>query len=258
MILKNMGMKSRLVAAAFVAAMLSSCTGDPEADRVMIFWTLGVIALVGFCVVYMNFQGKKEKEMMEAREREERRREEEEERRRERERVAAYEAARAALARSEGGEADKTIVLAELDPDREIRAYSVSRAVFILGRRYAFGDILGCSVTDDYSVRKGAAAIELSGETDAKTGSVVGRAIVGGALAGDGGALLGGATASTKTSLSGTASFGDDTIIHDYTVRVTVRDISRPTVGIHVGPDAAKASEIASLFEVIVDGNRRG
>lgn len=172
-------------------------------------------------------------------------------------RRTVYEAALAELVRDDG-EADKTIVLAEYDLDGEIRAYSASRSVVILGRRYAFEDILGCSVSDDYSVRKGAASIDLSGETEAEAGSVVGRAVAGGLIAGPVGAVVGGATASTATGLSGTAKFGDDTILHDYTVRVTVRDIARPSVGIHVGPDAAKASEIASLFEVIIDGNRRG
>lgn len=58
--------------------------------------------------------------------------------------------------------------------------------------------------------------------------------------------------------MSGTVSFGDDTVLHDYTVRVTVRDIARPSVSIHIGADAAKAAEVAALFEVIIDGNRRG
>lgn len=57
--------------------------------------------------------------------------------------------------------------------------------------------------------------------------------------------------------MSGTARFGDDTIRHNYTVRVTVRDIARPTVTVRVGGDADKASEIVSLMQVIIDGNRQ-
>lgn len=172
-------------------------------------------------------------------------------------RRSAYARGLAAL-REYLGDADKTIVLEECDLDGEIRAYSAYRTVHILGGRYTFGDVLGCSVSDDYAVRRGDSVIDLSGETSSDTGSVAGRAVVGGLIAGPAGALLGGATASSSTDLSGTVRHGDDTLLHDYTVRVTVRDIARPTIGIHVGSDATKASEIAALFDVIIDNNRRG
>lgn len=113
-------------------------------------------------------------------------------------------------------------------------------------------------MTDDHTVRRGAASVGLSGGTDTDAGGAVGRAIVGGVLAGPAGAVVGGATASERTEMSGTVSFGDDTVLHDYTVRVTVRDIARPSVSVRVGADAAKAAEVAALFEVIIDGNRRG
>lgn len=220
----------------------------------VILLVLAIVFLVGgiFGVAAQNEEKERRKETERARAKAaERDRAEREERR------AAYEAALAALV-SDEGEADKTIVIAEYDLDGEIRAYSATHSVIILGRRYAFGDILGCSVSDDHSVRKGAATVDLSGETDSKTGSVVGRAIVGGVLAGPAGAVVGGATASKEVEMSGTVSFGDDTVLHDYTVRVTVRDIARPSVSIHIGADAAKAAEVAALFEVIIDGNRRG
>lgn len=220
----------------------------------VILLMLAIVLFVGgvFGLAAQNEEKERRKEAERARaEAAERERSEREARR------AAYEAARAALVRSEG-EADKTIAIAEYDLDGEIRAYSASRSVVILGRRYAFGDILGCSVTDDHTVRRGAASVGLSGGTDTDTGGAVGRAIVGGVLAGPAGAVVGGATASERTEMSGTVSFGDDTVLHDYTVRVTVRDIARPSVSVRVGADAAKAAEVAALFEVIIDGNRRG
>ena len=170
-------------------------------------------------------------------------------------RINAYESGLAAI-RSEFGEADKTIAIAEYDLDREIRVYSGRNAVTLLGKTYDFKAILSCSCTDDYEISRGNAAIKADGHTTTDTGSLIGRSVVGGLIGGEAGALIGGVTASTSTSMTGTIKYGDDRLRHDYTVWVTVRDIALPIIEIHTGADARLTNEVVALFNVIIEGNK--
>lgn len=170
-------------------------------------------------------------------------------------RINAYDSGLTAL-RSEFGEADKTIAIAEYDLDREIRVYSGRNAVTILGKTYDFKAILSCSCTDDYAVSRGDAAIKADGHSATDTGNLIGRSVVGGLIGGEAGALIGGATASTSTSMTGTIKYGDDRLKHNYTVWVTVRDIALPIIEIHTGADARLTNEVVALLNVIIEGNK--
>lgn len=171
------------------------------------------------------------------------------------ERRKAYETEETAV-RAELGDPDKVISWGKYDRACEVRAYAKAATLVLAGRRCAFGDILGCSLTDNASVRRGKMTINLDGDTDTDTLGVIGRAAVGGVIGGVGGALVGGLTASSSSTTTGEATFGDDTTIHDLTVWVKVRDLSSPVVELRVGGDTAAAQQIVALVELITERNR--
>lgn len=201
-----------------------------------------------FVIVYDSNKKRAESEAREAARREAARRLEE--------RRKAYEAEETAV-RAELGDPDKVVAWGEYDRACEVRAYAKASTLVLAGRRCAFRDILGCSLTDNTSVRRGKMTINLEGETDTDTLGQIGRAAVGGVLGGAGGALMGGLTASSSTTTTGEATFADDTTSHDYTVWVKVRDLSSPVVELRVGNDTAAAQEIMSLVELIAERNRQ-
>lgn len=229
-----------------------SCGADQDQDTAIMVFVLGFVAVIMIMIIIIAKELNKQKEDEEkARlELEEKRKAELEERRK------AYESKLAAL-NSEIGRADKTIIFGEYDLDNEIRVYSGRNSITIFGKSYDFKAILSCTSTDDYSVKRGKAKIDTSGDTSTDTIGAVGRAVVGGLIAGEAGAIIGGATAGSSTSMTGTIKYGDDRILHNYTVWVTVRDIATPTIEIHTGADARLTNEVVALMNVIIAGNQK-
>lgn len=82
---------------------------------------------------------------------------------------------------------------------------------------------------------------------------MIGRAVVGGVLAGGAGAVIGGTTAAKDTVT--VATHANDTVIHDYTVVINVNSFSNPVVRIPLGKD--KVNEIVGLMNVIINANNR-
>lgn len=226
-----------------------SCENSGDNAVLLMVTTFGIIAVV---IIIFVVESVRKEEQEKARRRQEWRDKIKAEKEA---RIKAYESGLAAL-RSEFGDADKTIALAEHDLDSEIRVYSGRNSITIFGKSYDFKAILSCTSTDDYSVKRGKAKIDTSGDTSTDTLGAVGRAVVGGLVAGEAGAIIGGATAGSSTSMTGTIKYGDDKILHNYTVWVTVRDIATPTIEIHTGADARLTNEIVALMNVIIEGNK--
>ena len=150
------------------------------------------------------------------------------------------------------GEADKVIELEEYDIDKEIAIFGKSKTIVLLGNEFSFSDIIDCTTDDDYKVIKG--ETEYTSQTKSNNGSTVGRAIVGGVLAGGAGAIIGGTTAKKETKTI--AHQKDDIIIHNYMVVVNVNSLSSPIITISLGGDKAKLNEIVGVLNVIINNNR--
>lgn len=116
---------------------------------------------------------------------------------------------------------------------------------------YKFEDIIGCSLVDDATSETITASI---GKAKTSTGSMVGRAVVGGVLTGGLGAVAGAATAKKNISTDATSL---TTTIHKYTIYVNVDSLESPTITIRVGKDAQKAHKIANLFNVIIERTKK-
>lgn len=123
------------------------------------------------------------------------------------------------------------------------------RGTFVKGiKEYKFEDILKYEVFDNYTT-----TTQTSGTTtETKTSSMVGRAVAGGVLLGGVGAVIGGVTAPKTTSETVTQS----SVIHDYSVVITVNNIKSPCENIHIGNDEAVLNKIVSTLTVILNKNK--
>lgn len=145
------------------------------------------------------------------------------------------------------GEPDKTIIIKEYDLNSEINVYEKDKEIYILGKKYSFKDIMSCQLSDNSRVVKG----NITAITESKTGSMIGRAVVGDLVAGPAGAIIGGTTGKKQTEIKQE----DDVTVHDYTVYVNVDSISNPVETINVGNNGNLANEILGLFNIIISRN---
>lgn len=135
--------------------------------------------------------------------------------------------------------------------DRDLKLYINEnlKKIFIKGNKYNFSDILAFSVQDnEFTISSGSISV-------AKTniGSMLGRAAVGGLVAGSIGAVIGGATASRKIENTDTRS----SIIHNYSVVITVNSLSSPMITLEIGQDQKLMNRVSSILTVIVNKHKQ-
>ena len=208
------------------------------------FWFLIIMAITGGIsgAIWQDRQKKKERE-----EQAEKRRLEKAQKQAEIEKqTPIYNAEKGKLI-EKYGEPDKTIVLEELNLNKEIIAFGKVNRIWLLGKDLPMGDIMSCTFDDNQHVEKG----KVSYETKTNTGNMAKRAVVGGVLLGGTGAVIGGATAKKNTVVNQE----NDKIIHDYTVIININSLSEPIIRIPLGKDGTKVNEIIGLMNVII--NRR-
>lgn len=156
---------------------------------------------------------------------------------------AAYENARNEFVQ-QNGEPDRTIILSPMNFMEEIHVYEAKKKVFILGKGYEFKDIIACSMSDSPTVIKG----KTTATTKSNTGSTIGRAVVGGVIAGTAGAVIGGTTGKKETEIHQEK----DTVVHNYTVIINVNSISEPIIRICTGTDGKLTNDIIGLMNVVI------
>lgn len=119
--------------------------------------------------------------------------------------------------------------------------------IFINSHEYNFDDIL------EFSVQDNSVTIHTGSTSTAKTntGSMIGRAAVGGVLLGGAGAVIGGATAKREIYNSGSSS----SVFHDYSVIITVNNITHPNETVILGDDMETLNRITSTLTVILYNN---
>ncbi|MBR1652225.1 MAG: hypothetical protein IJ692_02405 [Alloprevotella sp.] len=136
----------------------------------------------------------------------------------------------------------------EIDQYLKLYINESLQKIFIQGNDYNFSDILSFSVQDN------SRTIFSGTSSTAKTnnGNMLGRAVVGGLVAGNVGAVIGGATASKTIETSG----GSSSVIHNYSIIVTVNSLSSPMVTLKIGKDQNLMNRISSILTVIVNRNK--
>ena len=134
--------------------------------------------------------------------------------------------------------------------DRGLKLYINEdlRKIYMKVKEYNFSDILSFSVQDN------AQTIYSGSTSTARTnnGSMFGRAAVGGLVAGNVGAVIGGATASKTIETSDSIS----SIMHNYSIVVTVNSLSSPMVTLKIGEDQNLMNQVRSILTVIINRNK--
>lgn len=133
----------------------------------------------------------------------------------------------------------------------EVLIFETAQKIVLNANEYNFADILGYSVVDD-STNETITTSEGSAKTS--TGSMLGRAVVGGVLMGGLGAVAGAATASKNIKSDAT---GLTKTKHNYTFYINVNSLQQPTVSLSVGSDTDRAQELAGVLNIILQRNKQ-
>lgn len=129
--------------------------------------------------------------------------------------------------------------------------YEQSSVIVIKSKEYKFSDILGYSLVDDATSET---IMTSAGTVKTSTGSMLGRAVVGGVLIGGLGAVTGAVTA--KNNISNNATSQTATT-HNYTLYINVNSLQEPTISLKIGDDTLKAQKIAGVLNIIVERNKQ-
>jgi hypothetical protein len=125
----------------------------------------------------------------------------------------------------------------------EIFVFEKPKKIIIDKKELDFCDILSCSLYDEN--RKDVPPTQV---TRTNTGSMLGRAAVGGLTLGVAGAVVGAITAKTES----TSSTANSNYIASYVVKVGVKSIEKPTMTLKYGSDKSKAEEVYALMQAII------
>ena len=135
--------------------------------------------------------------------------------------------------------------------NNSILTFPETHHIYIDSQVIKYKDIISCEIKDDSYVKKiGSQQIV----TKNKNSSTIGRAIVGGMIAGPAGAIIGGATSKKESTVI------DDTqtiTFHHYYVVINITDTQKPVIKIDCGTTNAQLAEkINSIVQgVIVSRN---
>lgn len=136
------------------------------------------------------------------------------------------------------------------DFDKHIFVFEKSQVVIIKSKEYKFSDILSCSLVDDVTNET---ITTTTGKSKTATGSMLGRAVVGGVLTGGLGAVAGAATA--KRNITEDAS-SKTTTVHDYFIYINTNNFQEPVISLHIGNDSGRAQRIIGVMNVIMAKNK--
>ena len=124
----------------------------------------------------------------------------------------------------------------------EIFVFEKPKKIIFDKKEYDFSDILSCSLYDENHKD-----IPPTQVTRTNTGSMLGRAAVGGLTLGVAGAVVGAMTAKTESTSSVDSSY-----ISSYVVKIGIKSIEKPTMILKYGSDKAKAEEVYALVQAII------
>lgn len=144
----------------------------------------------------------------------------------------------------------------EYDYDHYIMVNESTSKLMLNEHIYNFKDIINYTMTDNATVIQNHSGGEITSTSSTDTGSMLGRAVVGGVLAGGVGAAIGGSTAKRETTSSVAPSTTTSSTIHDYMIAVTVNNLSCPIERLNLGEDERNTNEICALLSVIISRNK--
>ncbi len=144
----------------------------------------------------------------------------------------------------------------EYDYDHYVMVNENTSQIMLNEHVYNFKDIINYTLSDNTTVIQKHSGGEITSTSSTDTGSMLGRAVVGGVLAGGVGAAIGGSTAKRETTSSVAPSTTTSSTIHDYLIAVTVNSLSKPIERLRLGEDGSNTNEICALLSVIISRNK--
>ena len=127
----------------------------------------------------------------------------------------------------------------------DILVFPKTKTIIIGQNEYSYSDILGCALIDNNPQTLTSGQVTT---TKVNTGSMVGRAVVGGLTLGVAGAVVGALTASKETS--------SETIVPNhvgmYDIKINVKSITNPTIVLNLYNRKDLAEEIYNLLQAII------
>lgn len=155
---------------------------------------------------------------------------------------AAYNAWLASL-ENQYGKPDKVMQIGCNRDKNAVVVFDFIKKVILDHKEYDYAEILSAEVVENKFSLNGSQTVQ----TKTNLGSVVGRSLVGGLVAGPAGALIGGATASKTSIVTSTAN--EDVF---YEVVVKVRDLENPvhTLEVYTKEDA---NDLAGTLGYIIN-----
>ena len=135
--------------------------------------------------------------------------------------------------------------------DNKVFIFESSFKIIIQKKVLCFADIIAFELKDDEQIIY-KSSISTS-KSSALTGSMIGRAVVGGVLLGGVGAVVGGATANKNTTTINTPQ--QASVTHKYKVHIIVNSISERQIVLNLGKNEEAANEIVAVLSVILKRN---
>lgn len=246
---KDMYRKKNLsIIAVIVFTLLASASFD-ESDGIIIIVSLFMILIISIIAANVNNKKKEEEEKEKA----EKKKKDEEYRlalaeQKEEEKAKKYNQLAAMMSSP-----NKII---EYDYDHYIMVDENTSQIILNEHIYNFKDIINYTISDNSTVIQKHSGGEITSTSSTDTGSMLGRTVVGGVLAGGVGAAIGGSTAKRETTSSVTPTTTTSSTIHDYLIAVTVNSVSNPIERLELGDDERNTNEICALLSVIISRNK--
>ncbi len=148
---------------------------------------------------------------------------------------------------SKYGKSERIISLRSSDINDAFIVFPQTQHLFIEGQIIPFSQVVGCEIKDDTFTTIEGKKEEI---TKSDTGNTIGRAIVGGLVAGPAGAIIGGATSKKTTEVIDNTK---EITHHHYYAVISLANASNPLVKIDCGEISPnKAEEIHAIISGIV------
>ena len=128
--------------------------------------------------------------------------------------------------------------------------------ILIKQKIYSFSEIVGFELFDNQQIIEYRGKQKITSTTKTNTGNMIGRAVVGTAMAGGIGAVIGGSTAKRNTDTTVSDVKTTKVISHDYIVSVTIKNINHPVEKIRLFSDKSLTDEICALLSIIISNNK--
>lgn len=125
------------------------------------------------------------------------------------------------------------------DRNKKFVVFSEPGVIVIGDKEIRIPDITSCEISDDVKYKTNGTV-----ESSTKLGEVVGRSVIGGAIAGSTGAMIGGNSAKRYSDVDEVTE-----VIHNYKVYVGVKDVKEPYIVVQCGKKEDLAKKIKYTIE---------